>query len=326
MKQLNRTSFYYFIFFNFLLLAITPFVGSHALNFSALLDGHSLDAEIFFNIRLPRVLFAFLIGATLALVGTVFQALLRNDLATPYTLGVSSGGAFGAVLAIKLNLAFSFYIFSSVSLFSIAGSLLSIAVIYFIARNRSALSMYTLILAGVAISFFFSAFNLFIHYWSDFTETFMMIRWLMGSLDVYGWNHTIMIALVLVITALYFIRNSSALNIILAGDEVALSKGVEVLRLQKISFFLGSVAVGVVVAMAGPIGFVGLVVPHTVRLLFGADHKTLLPGTMITGGVFLALCDMVARTIFAPAELPVGVITALFGGPFFLYLLIRKKG
>jgi len=303
-----------------------PLVGSQPLDFRIVFsDPHSLDAEIFFNIRLPRVFFAFLVGGSLSLIGAVFQALLRNDLATPYTLGVSSGGAFGAVLALKLNIVFSFFIFSTVSLFSITGSLVSIGIIYAISKKHDGISMHTLILSGVAISFFFSAFNLFLHYMADFTETFRMIRWLMGSLDINGWKYIISLLMILILIFSYFIKNYKAFNILLAGDEVALSKGVEVSRLQKISFLIGSLTIGFIVAIAGPIGFVGLVVPHITRLLFGADHKYVFSGSLIGGGVFLTICDTFARTIISPAELPVGVITALLGGPFFIYLLIRKK-
>ena len=326
MKHNSGKSFLIFLLLSFLILLVLPLVGSQSLDYAKLIsDSQSLDAEIFYNIRLPRVLFAFLIGASLSLVGSVFQALLRNDLATPYTLGVSSGGAFGAVLALKLNLGVTLFFFTSVGIFSVTGSLLTIFVIYLIARKSSGISMYTLILAGVAISFFFSAFNLFLHYLADFTETFIMVRWLMGSLDIYGWNYTLTILICLLIAFAFFFKNNKAFNILLAGDEVALSKGVEVFRLQKFSFFIGSVLVGLAVAVAGPIGFVGLVVPHTIRLLFGADHKYVFSGSLFGGGVFLALCDTFARTIIAPAELPVGVITALFGGPFFVYLLIRRK-
>lgn len=303
-----------------------PLIGSQPLDYNNVFsNSHSIDAEIFFNIRLPRVAFAFLVGGSLSLIGAVFQALLRNDLATPYTLGVSSGGAFGAVLALKLNLTFSLFVFTAVSLFSITGSLVSIGIIYAISKRHDGISMYTLILSGVAISFFFSSFTLFLHYMADFTETFRMVRWLMGSLDVNGWKYSISLLLVLAFIFFYFFKNNKAYNILLAGDEVALSKGVEVYRLQKISFLIGSVTIGFIVAIAGPIGFVGLVVPHIIRLLFGADHKFVFSGSLIGGGVFLTVCDTFARTIIAPAELPVGVITALLGGPFFIYLLIRKK-
>ncbi len=323
---MKNRNFIVFILVSVIIFAFMPFIGSQKLDFSRVfISPESLDAEIFFNIRLPRVLFAFFVGGALSLIGAVFQALLRNDLATPYTLGVSSGGAFGAVLALKLGLTFSFFVFTAVGLFSIAGSLLAIGIIYAISKKHDGISMYTLILSGVAISFFFSAFNLFLHYMADFTETFRMVRWLMGSLDVNGWDYTLSLLVVLLIIFFYFFKNYKAFNILLAGDEVALSKGVEVYRLQKMSFLIGSITIGFIVAIAGPIGFVGLVVPHITRLLFGADHKYVFSGALIGGGVFLTLCDTVARTIISPAELPVGVITALFGGPFFIYLLVRKK-
>lgn len=322
----DNKKFFAFIAISIIAWFLLPFIGSQPLDFRAVFnDRHSLDGEIFFSIRLPRVVFAFFVGAGLSLIGSVFQALLRNDLATPYTLGVSSGGAFGAVLALKLNLTFSLFIFSAVGLLSITGSLLSIAIIYFIARNRKGISIFTLILAGVAISFFFSSFNLFLHYMADFTETYRMIRWLMGSLDISNWQYTVPVIILVFAIFFFFFRNYQAFNIILAGEEVAISKGVEVERLQKLSFFLGSVTVGFIVALAGPIGFVGLVVPHVIRLLFGANHKYVFSGSLLGGGVFLAACDTVARTIIAPAELPVGIITAMLGGPFFVYLLIKRK-
>ncbi len=326
MTQTQKRRLPYFFLIALLLMLFLPFIGSQPLNLSKVFgDASSLDAEIFWQIRLPRVFFAFWVGAGLALIGAVFQALLRNDLATPYTLGVSSGGALGAVLALKLNLLFSWFIFSTVSLFSIAGSLLAIGIIYFIAARGRMISVYTLILAGVAISFFFSALNLFIHYMADFTETYRMIRWMMGALDVAGWSYPIVLALLVLPLFAWFLMHYKAFNILLAGDEMALSKGVEGRRIQKVGFIGGSVLVGFIVALSGPIGFVGLVVPHVMRLLFGPDHKVLFTACLVGGGVFLALCDSAARTVIAPAELPVGIITALLGGPFFVYLLVRRK-
>lgn len=307
-------------------LILAPLLGESKISFlEAVRHGDSLSAQIFFGIRLPRIFFAFFVGAGLALVGAVFQALLRNDLATPYTLGVSSGGAFGAVVAIKSGILFSFLGFSTVSLFSIAGSLLSIMIIYWISRNRSGLSTFTLILAGVTISLFFSALILFIHYLADFTETYRMIRWLMGGLDVVGWVYPLTLFIFLVLTYFYFHWHIPAFNLILAGTDMAKSKGVNVLALQRGSFFLASILVGVIVSMAGPIGFIGLIIPHILRLINGPDHRWLLPGCVAIGGAFLVWCDTVARMIIAPAELPVGILTAMFGGPFFIYLLIRKR-
>lgn len=305
---------------------ITPLIGESHINLlEAFRQSGSMSAEILFGVRLPRIIFTFLVGGGLALVGVVYQALLRNDLATPYTLGVSSGGAFGAVLAIKTGLVFSLIGLSTITLFSILGSLLSIFIIYFVARNRSGISTFTLILAGVTISLFFSAVILFIHYLADFTETYRMVRWLMGSLDVSSWNLPITLSVFLIFIYVYFHFNIPAFNLILAGREVAQSKGVNVQRLQRGSFFLASILVGVIVSMAGPIGFVGLIIPHSIRLLYGPDHKKLLPFCVLIGGAFLVWCDTVGRTIISPAELPVGILTSMLGGPFFVYLLIRKK-
>lgn len=305
---------------------LAPLLGESKINFYEAFGNHdSLSAQILFGIRLPRIFFAFFVGASLAMAGAVFQALLRNDLATPYTLGVSSGGALGAVLAIKSGLVFSVLGFSTVSLFSIAGSLFSIGIIYLISKNRYGLSTFTLILAGVTISLFFSALILFVHYLADFTETYRMIRWLMGALDVVGWIYPLTLSLFLLGTYIYFHLHIPALNLILAGHDIALSKGVNVRYLQRASFFLTSILIGVIVSMAGPIGFIGLIIPHILRLINGPDHKWLLPGCVLIGGAFLVWCDTVARIIISPAELPVGIITAMFGGPFFIYLLVRKQ-
>jgi len=316
------------LIFLFLISAFTipPMIGESRVSFfEAFSQSGSMSAEILFGVRLPRIIFTFLVGGGLALVGAIYQALLRNDLATPYTLGVSSGGAFGAVLAIKTGLVFQLFGLSTISVFSILGSLLSILIIYFVARNRTGISTFTLILAGVTISLFFSAVILFIHYLADFTETYRMVRWLMGSLDVFGWNLPVTLLVFLVIIYFYFHFNIPAFNLILAGRDVAQSKGVNVQALQKGSFFSASILIGVIVSMAGPIGFVGLIIPHSIRLLYGSDHKRLLPLCVWIGGAFLVWCDTVARTIISPAELPVGIITSMFGGPFFVYLLIRKK-
>ncbi|MGD9487601.1 MAG: FecCD family ABC transporter permease [Calditrichaceae bacterium] len=326
MRSGSKTFLLIIFIFAILTLLLSPLIGSSPVNFlEAFKDPSSVSARILMSIRMPRIAFAFLVGAGLSIVGAVFQALLRNDLATPYTLGVSSGGAFGAVVAIKSGIIFNIFIFSSVGLFSIAGSLLSILIIYLIASGDRELSTYTLILAGVTISLFFSAFTLFIHYIADFTETYRMVHWLMGALDVTDWNYPLAILIVLTIVFGYAYVNRRAFNLILAGNELALSKGVQVDRLQKWSFFLASILVGIIVSIAGPIGFVGLIIPHVLRLLTGPDHRTLFPGTILLGGSFLVWCDTLARTIIAPAELPVGIITSILGGPFFIYLLIRKK-
>jgi iron complex transport system permease protein len=308
------------------IILTAPFIGSQDISILTLLQSADpLQRDIFWDVRFARVVFAFLVGGSLAMVGAVFQALLRNDLATPYTLGVSSGGAFGAVLAIKTGLVLDLVVVSTTSVSSVIFSILTITMIYWIARERQRISIFTLILAGVAISFFFSAMILFVHYLADFTETYRMVRWLMGALDVTGWRYPLFMVVLVVPVFVYFFINANGYNLLITGDEMAMSKGLNVLRLQKRSFFLASILVGVIVSLSGPIGFVGLIIPHVIRLLSGPNHRFLLPGTFLTGGAFLVLCDTAARTLIYPAELPVGVITAIFGGPFFIYLLIRRR-
>ena len=311
---------YIFTFIGILTLVFTPFIGTISISIN-----EAFESEIFLNIRLPRVLFAFIVGFSLSMIGVIFQALLRNDLATPYTLGVSSGGALGAVISIKSGLAITFLGFTSTTLFSVAGSVFTIILIYWIAKSKIGISPITLVLAGVTVSLFFSSIILFIHYMADFTETYMMIRWLMGGLQITGWNYSIILFPFVVLIFLYFFNNSNAFNIMNAGRDLAVSKGVDVERLQKYSFLCGSVLIGLVVAFAGPIGFIGLIIPHLMRLIFGPDHKRLLFTATLFGGIFLVWCDTIARTIISPAELPVGVITSLIGGPFFIWLLIKKR-
>jgi iron complex transport system permease protein len=281
--------------------------------------------QIFFDLRLPRVIFTFLVGFSLSMIGVAFQALLQNELATPYTLGVASGGALGAVIAIKSGLELTIFGFTVTTFFSVGGSVLTILIIYFIAKSRAGLSPITLILTGITISLLFSSLILFVHYLADFTETYRMIRWLMGGLQVTGWSYSLILSPFVVLIFVYLFRKAVALNIISSGDEMALSKGVDVFGLQKGVFLITSVLVGLIVAFAGPIGFIGLIIPHLVRLIVGADHRKLLIAAPIFGGTFLIWCDTFARTIISPAELPVGIITAMLGGPFFIWLLIKQK-
>lgn len=312
------------ILFTILTAVLAPLIGTSKSSFLELFSSET-GQQIFFDLRLPRVVFAFLVGFSLAMIGVAFQALLQNELATPYTLGVASGGALGAVIAIKSGLVFTVFGFTNITFFSVGGSVLTILIIYLIAKSRAGLSPITLILTGVTISLLFSSLILFVHYLADFTETYRMIRWLMGGLQVTGWYYSLVLFPFVFLTFFYLFRKAVALNIISSGDEMALSKGVDVLRLQRGVFLVSSVLVGIIVAFAGPIGFIGLIIPHLIRLIVGADHRKLLITAPIFGGTFLIWCDTFSRTIISPAELPVGIITAILGGPFFIWLLIRQK-
>jgi len=309
---------------------LCPLIGSVDIDLAqALAHRHepsaSLDASVLFLTRLPRLLLAALAGAALALAGAAFQALLRNPLAEPFTLGVSSGGALGAVLAIKLGLDVALFGFSPLILFSFAGAAGTVGVVYLLARTRGVLSTSLLLLAGVTISFFFSALILLVFYLSDFTQTHRMLRWMMGGLDVIGYGEVARLTPFVLAGVTLLLAHAGALNQLSLGVELAAARGVNVRRAQRLCYFAASLATGSVVALAGPIGFVGLIVPHTVRLLIGADHRVLLPASLLTGAGFLILCDTAARTVIAPVEIPVGILTAALGGPFFIGLLLRAK-
>lgn len=318
------------LIFLFLLavVLITPFIGSQTLDYRRVLSfmsGMSTpDGTIFFHIRLPRILLAVLTGASLSLAGVVFQALLRNPLATPYTLGVSSGGALGAVLMIKLGVDISLLGFSTIQTAAFIGSLVTVLLVYFLASRTGRVSIQTMILAGVTVSYFFAALILLIHFFADFTETRQMIRWMMGGLDVVNYRVVLRSLPVLLVSYLVLFFHARMLNIVSTSRETALSKGVPVQRVQLVSFVFASLVTGIVVAVSGPIGFVGLVVPHLLRLMIGVDHRYLIPASLFFGGAFLALCDTLARTLLAPIDIPVGIITAILGGPFFLWLLVSK--
>jgi iron complex transport system permease protein len=284
------------------------------------------QAEIFWRLRVPRVVTAFLAGTALALSGMTCQALFRNPLAEPYTLGIASGAALGAVAAIYCDLEGALAGYSAVALCAFAGAVAVIAMIYGLTRLRGGFSTATMLLAGVAVSFFCASLILLLHYLSDFTQTFQMLRWVMGGLEsVVGLEEVLALLPFVVVGGTTVFALTHELNLLTTGEELAASRGVEIVRTKFILFLAAALMVAAVVSQCGPIGFVGLMVPHICRLLVGPDHRWLMPATLLLGGTLLVLCDTLARTIMAPAELPVGILTALLGGPFFLWLLLRAK-
>ncbi|HSK09038.1 MAG TPA: iron ABC transporter permease [Vicinamibacterales bacterium] len=309
---------------------LAPLVGSTPLSLRRVFDpgipfADNADAQIFFIARLPRTLAAALVGASLAAAGVVLQALLRNPLATPFTLGVSAGAALGAMLAITFPVSLAFAGVSSVPIASFAGAMGAVGIVYVLATvRRQGLSTNVLLLAGITLNAFFSSLILFIQYLADFSQTFRTVRWLMGDLDVGGYT-PILAALPFMLVAFgIFAVLPRVLNLLTLGADAAAARGVEVLRTQRLSFFSASLATGAAVSLGGPVGFIGIIVPHLVRLMVGSDHRMVLPAAALFGAAFLIACDAVARTVMAPMELPVGIITALIGGPFFLWLLLRR--
>ena len=314
-----------------LTLLVAPLIGSTPISLRRAWDwsvpfSDNPDAQIFFIARLPRTLAGALVGSTLASAGVVFQGLLRNPLATPFTLGVSAGAALGAMLAITFAPTLALAGVPAAPLASFAGSILAVGVVYLLASARHrGLSTNTLLLAGVTMNAFFSALILFVQYFADFTDTFRILRWLMGDLDVSSYTPLVSTLPLVAVSFTAFAWLARPLNLLSLGPDAAESRGLDVTRAQRVAFVSASLATGAAVSIGGPVGFIGIIVPHLVRLMVGADHRVVLPASALFGAAFLVACDVVSRTVLAPLELPVGIITALIGGPFFLWLLERRR-
>ena len=307
-----------------------PLIGSTTIHLSRVFDrtvpfADNVDAQVFFVARLPRVLASALVGSAFAIAGVVFQAFLRNPLASPDTLGVSSGATLGAVVVITFHLDTAVLGVSAVPVATFAGAAGALGIVYAmsIARRRGTSST-VLLLAGVALSAFLGALNRFIQVIGDYTDTFRSIRWMMGSMDV-GSYTDIVVALVPIAAACIAIGTlPRELDLVSIGAEAAESRGVDVRRAERVALVSASLLTGSAVSLGGPIPFVGIIVPHIVRLIVGANHRLVLPAAALFGGAFLVICDVIARTAFGPAGMPVGAITAFLGGPFFLWLLFRR--
>ena len=307
-----------------------PLIGSTSISLGRAFDwsipfAANPDAQIFFIARLPRTLAGAAVGALFAAAGVVFQGLLRNPLATPFTLGVSTGAALGAIVAITFNWSIGIAGLSAVPVAAFAGSLMAVGIVYALAQARHrGLSTTVLLLAGVTMNAFFSAMILFVQYFASFADTYRTLRWLMGDLDVSSYQPLVAALPTAVAAFAAFAWLARPLNLLSLGPDSAESRGLDVATAHRAAFFSASLATGAAVSIGGPIGFIGIIVPHLVRLLVGPDHRLVLPASALFGAAFLVGCDVVARVVLAPVELPVGIITALIGGPFFLWLLIRK--
>ncbi len=309
-------------------LILSVILGAARLPLGTVIDtllggGDQTSRSIVLGLRLPRAALAGMVGGGLGLAGATFQALLRNPLAEPYVLGVSGGAAVGAVAAVVLG--WNIFAPWSLPLAALLGALLAIAVGLRIATQASrTLDTRVLLLAGVVVGAFFNAVILLMLTFAS-AETFRSaVFWMMGSLAGASWGANVLLAAYMAPAAVALIVMARPLNLLAVGEETALYLGTRVERVKLASFLIASLLVAAGVAVSGIIGFVGLIVPHALRLLWGGDHQLLLPASFLLGASFLLFADMVARTAAAPAELPVGVITALVGVPLFVMLLTRK--
>src|SRR3984893_8341508 len=299
-------------------------IGSRTIDLSHL-RSDPIARTVFFRLRLPRVVMAALVGSTLALVGAALQALFRNPLADPYTLGVSGGGALGASTAIALGWSARVGGIPLAFLASFAGAMLAISVVRTIARTGAVVLPGALLLSGVAVNLVAAAGVLTIQYLTDPASALRILRWLIGSLDVVGLTPIGRMLVVLAPAWLALLAFSRQLNLLAIDEDTASTLGVNIRRCELIVHALCALIVGVTVSTGGAIGFVGLIVPHAVRLMFGEDLRIVLPGSLLLGASFLILADTLARTALPSSELPVGAITGRLGGPVFLWLLRRRQ-
>jgi len=285
------------------------------------IDYPSSWLTIVLDIRLPRVLAGVIVGASLAMAGAIMQGIFRNSMADPFIVGVSSGAALGASLALLLQLSLHKLMKIYISpILSFVGALVAVFLVYEISRVDDKVPVETLLLAGVAISSFLSALTSALIYTVS-RDVYNVLFWLTGSLSVSKWND-VLVSLITFIMGLSILLFSRDMNAMLLGEDVAKSLGTEVEYVKRVAIVLSSIVTATAVSTSGIIGFVGLIVPHMTRLLVGPDHRVLIPFSALVGGIFLLWCDVIARVFF---PLPVGIVTALFGAPFFIYLLKKRK-
>lgn len=323
----QRTLLTTILFFVLLLIValVSLSVGSVAIPFREVvkvLTGGVINEEnrtILLSIRLPRILLAIIVGGGLSVAGVVFQALLRNPLAEPFILGVSSGGTLGAVIAITFGISLSVL---SVPVFAFVGSLIVMLIVYNIAQRYGRLDPTTLLLVGIMTGAFFNAMILLIIAIRH-QEARSAFLWLMGNLASADLNSLLVVAPFVLFAIVVIFIFSRSYNLIAIGEETAANLGLEVEKFKRLSYLLASMITGLVVSVSGVIGFIGLLIPHICRMMFGSDHRLLIPVSFFMGAIFLVMVDMISRTIISPAEIPVGAVTAAVGAPLFIWLLSR---
>lgn len=297
-----------------------PLVGSFCASASS-----PVHETIIIVVRLPRVVLAALAGAALAAAGVVLQALFRNPLADPYLIGASSGAALGGCLAILIYPGFLTGSFGALPVFAFFGALGAVTIVFGLARNANRVSVGALLLAGIAVASFFGSVVSLLIFTSD-SRLHPLIYWLMGSFSARNWGHVVMVLPYIIVALSALVLVTRELNALLLGEENAYHLGVPVEKVKMLLLGAATLLTAASVAVAGPIGFVGLIIPHITRLVFGPDHRLLLPSAILAGATFLVGADLLARLVIAPGEVPVGIVTAICGGPFFAYLLWRRRG
>jgi len=298
---------------------LAPFYGQITIDIYNLNNPTSLDYKLFWDIRLPRVLLAFFAGAILALGGLIFQSLFKNPMSTPYTLGVASGSTLGVAFAVVFG-------FSSwLSLFGFMGALLTVFILFMLTLRLKSYQTNTLLLVGIALSFFYNASLMILFYLSDESQSFEIIRFTMGSVDIVGLNETFVLILASLSLLFLSLWYKKELKLLLTSNDYAYLKGIDVKKVNTILLVSVSIAVGVCVSLTGPIGFVGLIIPHILKNIYKQSAEQLIIPIFFYGGVFLVTSDLIARNLGSSSDIPIGIITAFLGAPFFIYLIMKKR-
>lgn len=291
------------------------------------MDGVTCDDSIrfiIFEVRLPRIILAVLTGSLLSMAGAVYQAIFQNPMADPYVIGISSGAAFGATIAIIFLPPMMLLGNSIVSLAAFLSAILTSILVYFISKTKRGVDTFSLLLTGVVISTVLSSFiSLMMLAHQD--EAMKIMTWTMGSFNAKSWNHVLTILIPTVIGIFFTIYHGKDLNVLVMGEEEAMTMGLDTKRLKRNMLLICALLTSIAVSVSGIIGFVGLIVPHFIRLIFGSEHKFLLKASFVFGAIFMLLSDTIARSLIDGFEVPVGIITSLIGGPLFLILLVRYR-
>ena len=307
----------------FIILAISPFLGEITLNLKDVLDPTNSANMVFWDLRVSRVLLAFFVGGILSLGGLIFQIIFKNELITPYTLGIASGTTLFTAIAIV------FFPMLNISISSVFGSIITILILYFISKrinkNSVAVSTNSILLIGISLSYFYGSALMLVFYMSNLQENYSIIRFTLGSLDTVGFSNGLII---LVVSAIFYfiVRfNKEKIKLLLICNDTAFLKGLNVNKISLLLLIVVSLSVGISISFVGPIGFIGLVIPHIIKLIYKQSADKLFFPVFFFGGIFLVFSDLISRNLNTDSSLPIGVVTAFIGAPFFVYLLIRRN-
>lgn len=309
--------------FSFIIICLAPFLGEISLTFKDIFDSSSTTHTIFWDLRVSRVVLAFFVGGILALGGLIFQIIFKNELITPYTLGIASG----TTLFTAISIVFFPALYLSIS--SVFGSIITILILYFISKqiNKSSISVSTnsILLIGIALSYFYSSALMLVFYMSNLQENYSIVRFTLGSLDTVGFTSGLVVMLVSFVFYLIIHLNKEKIKLLLICNDTAFLKGLNVHKINILLLVVVSLSVGICISFVGPIGFIGLVIPHIIKLIYKKSADKLFFPVFFFGGIFLVFSDLISRNLNTDSTLPIGVVTAFIGAPFFVYLLIRRS-